>query len=88
MIEKPNTPHHDANNRNKHKAIGPKPNSMKFCGCKCTIIATTQPVNVATVITIMAKVPRSKPERISCLAISRPEVMNGNPGMTNNIAPI
>ena len=88
MIEKPNTPQKLANKRKIVKITGSKFKGKKSCGCKCKTRAIIHPTAVATTIIIDANAILSKPERISTLEISNPEVMKGKPGITNNIAPI
>ena len=88
IIENPNTPQKLASMR---KRIHPQTGNdifIKSTGCRCSKSAMIHAVIVATRIIISAYVNRSIPERISNFAKSIPLVINGKPGIINNIAHI
>lgn len=88
IMEKPKTPQKLATRRKRiccHRA--------RFCGrnavgCSLSSTARIQAVIVATVMIMSAYIRRSRPDRISSLARSIPQVMNGKPGMMKSMEQI
>ena len=60
----------------------------KPCGSRLMHRATAQAASVATMTMAMKYVRRWIPDWMSILKMSRPPVINGNPGMTNRMAPM
>lgn len=88
ITEKPNTPTKLITTRRSVRASGERPSGAKSSGAVPTHSATIQPTSVAITIIDTAYERRSIPLRMSSLAMSRPAVMSGKPGITKSMAPI
>ena len=88
MMENPNTPQKLAIRRNRIHISTGMDTLIKSTGFRCRIRAMIHADIVATRMMISAYIRRSIPERISSFARSIPLVINGKPGMINNIAQI
>ena len=85
IIEKPNTPQKLVIILNTNSKILLMCIVVKSCGCSFNRSAIIQANIVATNIIIIEYVNRSRPERKSSLARSIPLVINGKPGIINNM---
>ena len=85
IIEKPNTPQKLVIILNTNSKILLICIVVKSCGCSFNRSAIIQANIVATNIIIIEYVNRSRPERKSSLARSMPLVINGKPGIINNM---
>jgi len=85
IIEKPNTPQKLVIILNTNSKILLMCIVVKSCGCSFNRSAIIQANIVATNIIIIEYVNRSRPERKSSLARSMPLVINGKPGIINNM---
>ena len=85
IIEKPNTPQKLVIILNTNSKILLICIVVKSCGCSFNRSAIIQANIVATNIIIIEYVNRSRPERKSSLARSIPLVLNGKPGIINNV---
>ena len=87
-MENPNTPPMLASRRNMIHCHSANLSGRNGIGFNPRTIAKIHAVMVATVIIISEYIRRSIPERISNFAKSIPLVINGNPGIINNIEQI
>ena len=88
ITEKKYTPMNVMSSRRQRYCVGVRSSGTRAPGASPTTLATIQPANVATTITVKAYPKRSNPLRMSSLAMSRPLVTSGNPGITKSMAPM